>query len=173
MSSPIHINTINIGSTFDVRLRYFSNWRFDVVFDPSVHNVERPTHEVAQQKVVFTCIENNLAKFQNGKLPRSFNVFLSKIRDDAETTKYWKLKKQWQNRHFCHVRSIIASRRTWSLTLELQERVFTGMKLLVFIFDGQRVVTSSITNASKIALRHFGQLYCELMILEIYKNIIY
>ena len=52
------------------------------------------------------------------------------------------------------------------MTLELQERVFTGMKLLVFIFDGQRVVTSSITNASKIALRHFGQLYCELMILE-------
>ena len=50
------------------------------------------------------------------------------------------------------------------MILELQERVFTGMKLLVFIFDGQRVVTSSITNASKIALRHFGQLYCELMI---------
>ena len=100
MALPIHINTINIGSTFDVRLRYFSNWRFDVVFDPSVHNVERPTHEVAQQKVVFTCIENNLAKFQNGKLPRSFNGFLSKIRDDAETTKYWKLKKQRQNRRF-------------------------------------------------------------------------
>ena len=100
MALPIHINTINIGSTFDVRLRYFSNWRFDVVFDPSVHNVERPTHEVAQQKVVFTCIENNLAKFPNGKLPRSFNGFLSKIRDDAETTKYWKLKKQRQNRRF-------------------------------------------------------------------------
>ena len=40
------------------------------------------------------------------------------------------------------------------------------MKLLILNFDGQRVVTSSITNASKIALRHFGQLYCELMILE-------
>ena len=100
MSPPIHITTTNIGSTFDVRLRYFSNWRFDVVFDPSVHNVERPTHEVAQQKVVFTCIENNLAKFQNGKLPRSFNGFLSKIRDDAETRKYWKLKKQRPNRRF-------------------------------------------------------------------------
>ena len=48
------------------------------------------------------------------------------------------------------------------MTLELQERVFTGMKLLIFNFAGQRVVTSSITNASKIALRHFGQLYCEL-----------
>ena len=33
------------------------------------------------------------------------------------------------------------------------------MKLLILNFDGQRVVTSSITNASKIALRHFGQLY--------------
>jgi len=50
------------------------------------------------------------------------------------------------------------------LTLELQERVSTGMKLLIFNFTGQRVVTSSITNASKIALGHFGQLYCELMI---------
>ena len=49
---------------------------------------------------MFTCIENNLAKFQNGKLPRSFNGFLSKIRDDAETTKYWKLKKQRPNRRF-------------------------------------------------------------------------
>ena len=50
------------------------------------------------------------------------------------------------------------------MTLELQERVSTGMKVLIFNFDGQRVVTSSITNASKIALGHFGQLYCELMI---------
>ena len=35
------------------------------------------------------------------------------------------------------------------MTLELQERVFTGMKLLVFIFDGQRVVASSIKNRRK------------------------
>ena len=49
---------------------------------------------------MFTCIENNLAKFPNGKLPRSFNGFLSKIRDEAETRKYWKLKKQRPNRRF-------------------------------------------------------------------------
>ena len=100
MALPIHINTINIGSTFDVRLRYFSNWRFDVVFDPSVHNVERPTHEVAQQKVCSRASKTTLPNFKTECFRVPSMGFLSKIRDDAETTKYWKLKKQRPNRRF-------------------------------------------------------------------------
>ena len=150
MSAPIHITTTNIGSTFDVRLRYFSNWRFDVVFDPSIHNVERPTHEVAQQKVCSRASKTTLPNFKT----ESFRVPSMVFYQRSETTRRRRNIGNWKNKDkidvFCHVRSIIASRRTWSLTLELQERVFTGMKLLVFIFAGQRVVTSSITNASKI-----------------------
>ena len=158
MALPIHINTINIGSTFDVRLRYFSNWRFDVVFDPSVHNVERPTHEVAQEKVCSRASKTTLPNFKTECFRVPSMVFYQR----SETTRRRRNIGNWKNKDqidvFCHVRSIIASRRTWSLTLELQERVSTGVKLLILNFAGQRVVKSSIANAPKIALRHFGQL---------------